>query len=57
MNERGDDLELSITPHGVPITPQLARRITEQLGRQWTAIAIEPVIVIAARVAPEHLVA
>jgi hypothetical protein len=24
MDERGDDLELSLTHHGVPITPQLA---------------------------------
>jgi Prolipoprotein diacylglyceryl transferase len=57
FHERGDDLELSVSRDGASITPQLARGITRQLGRQWTAITFEPSIVIAARVAPEHRVA
>jgi hypothetical protein len=50
-------LELAISRAGVSIPPRLAHGITRQLGRQWTTLAVEPAIVLVARVAPEHRVA
>ena len=57
FRERGDDLELALSRGGASIPPRLAHGITGQLGRQWTALEVEPVIILAARVAPEHRVA